>query len=422
MQVSATGLAQKISLSKTNASLKTVLKEIRAQSGYDIFYSDDQLDKSKPVSLKVTRATIEEVLKQIFSNQPLTYSIDSKTVIVLDKKEPSFLDKLAGAFLFIDVSGRVTDAEGNPLSGATIKVKGLNKSTPTNEKGEFYLQNVDEKAVLEVSYVGYKVKELNAAKDLGSIAMELSSGELTEVAIVSTGYQNIPKERATGSFVLIDSALINRRVGTNILERLDGVTNGLIFNRNKTQTTQSDFNIRGRTTILGDDKPLIVVDNFPYEGDINNINPNDVKNITILKDAAAASIWGTRAGNGVIVITTYKGNYDSKLKASFNSDLTIGKKPNLYEAQWFSNNDWIKIEQFLFNKGAYNTTINNGFAIVFLPAVAIMDQRKKGNITSADSLGLINQLKQYDLRADILRYLYRPSMIQQYAFNLSGGS
>ena len=124
-------------------------------------------------------------------------------------------------------------------------------------------------------------------------------------------------EGSTGSFVQVDNKLLNRRVRTNILDRLEGVTSGLLFNKNSlTANEKLGITIRGRNTL--DDKvsadPLIVLDNFPYDGDISNINPNDIESITVLKDAAAASIWGARSGNGVIVITTKKGSGRPRLR------------------------------------------------------------------------------------------------------------
>ncbi|QKJ30303.1 TonB-dependent receptor plug domain-containing protein [Mucilaginibacter mali] len=135
-----------------------------------------------------------------------------------------------------------------------------------------------------------------------------------------------------------------RSIGTNILDRLDGITSGLIFRRSDINTSVftgassniriTGISIRGTSTLspslVGTD-PLIVVDNFPYEGDMRNINPNDVESITVLKDAVAASIWGARAGNGVIVITTKKGRINQPIKIDFNSSVTIANKPNLYQ-------------------------------------------------------------------------------------------
>src|SRR5690606_5692783 len=128
-------------------------------------------------------------------------------------------------------------------------------------------------------------------------SLEPLENQLEEVEVVSTGYQQLPKERATGSFVQIDNEMMNRRVSTNIVERLDGMAPGILTNLKQKQRGQGDIEIRGRSTLYSNSEPLIVLDNFPYEGDLESINPNDIENMTILKDAAAASIWGVRASN-----------------------------------------------------------------------------------------------------------------------------
>ncbi|MBB2147344.1 SusC/RagA family TonB-linked outer membrane protein [Pedobacter gandavensis] len=322
-----------------------------------------------------------------------------------------------------ELKGQVTSTSDKPLAGATIKIKSETTVSTTDPNGVFTIKTSVKAGTLIVSFLGYQTKELQfdikKAKYINIILQE-SANALTEVSIVSTGYQNISRDRVTGSFVVIDSILLNRKISPNILERLDGIASGLLFNRNKTQGGQSDINIRGRSTINGEDKPLIILDNFPYEGDLSNINPNDVKTIDILKDAAAASIWGTRAGNGVIVITTYKGKYATKQQISFNTNITVGDKPNLHQMPWFSASEWIEQEKFIYDKGGYNTTINNGYSAISA-AVEIFNHAKNKKMSSADSLKLINQLKQNDVRDEMLKYLYRPSLNQQYALNLKGG-
>src|SRR5690606_11506454 len=149
-----------------------------------------------------------------------------------------------------------------------------------------------------------------------NVILKKEQQEMEEVTVMSTGYQNIPKERATGSFTQIDNKLYNQQVGTDVISRLYYITNGLTGYSQRTPTG-TDMMIRGLSTIQGPKTPLIVLDNFPYHGDINNINPNDVENVTILKDAAAASIWGAKAGNGVIVITTKKAKFNQKTKVGF---------------------------------------------------------------------------------------------------------
>lgn len=420
LNVSAAPTEQKITLFKKDATLVEIFSEIRKQIDYDFVYSEKQIAQARKVTIAVKGASIKEALDICFKHQPLVYLIANKTIIIKFKIES--IDNLPIQTNYkVNVKGKIVNQQGKPISNALIKVKETLKSTTSNEEGDFVLTGVDEKSILVISYVGFLTKEIKIEKaELGNIVLSDKPTHLNEVEIVSTGYQNIPKERATGSFTQINTQILERKVSTNILDRLDGVTSGLLFNRNKDQENQSDFNIRGRSTIFGEDKPLIVVDNFPYEGDISNINPNIVKSVTILKDAAAASIWGTRAGNGVVVITTLQGDFGKKQELTFNANVTLSNKPNLFKLPWFSSSQWIEIEQNLYSQGAFNSAIANGYEAIS-PAVAIMNLKERGLISAADSLKRINNLKGQDIRNDMLKYLFRPRVNQQYAFSVKGG-
>src|SRR5690606_26350198 len=214
----------------------------------------------------------------------------------------------------------------------------------------------------------------------------------------STGYQTLPKERATGSFVQVDNELLNRRVSTNILDRLDGVTSGLVFDRRA--GNNQNINIRGISTIFSDNLPLIVVDNFPYEGALENINPNDIESITVLKDAAAASIWGVRAGNGVIVITTKKGAKGSKRTVSFNANTTVAEKPNLFYEPQMASGSYVEIEEFLFNNGYFDAALRNDFQSVS-PVVEALYLNRQGLLGDAETADRLSGFKQTDVRNDL---------------------
>src|SRR5690606_26164856 len=144
---------------------------------------------------------------------------------------------------------------------------------------------------------------------------KLSAIEVT----MNTGYQTIPKERVTGSFVKVDNELLNRRVSTNLLDRLEGAVGSLVFNRSSID--EPTISIRGQSTVYANSSPLIILDGFAYDGDINSINPNDIEDITLFRDASAASIWGVRAGNGVVVINMKKGRSGMPLEIEINSNL-----------------------------------------------------------------------------------------------------
>lgn len=319
------------------------------------------------------------------------------------------------------VRGHVAAAGGLPLYAATVKVKGGQAAVLTDTAGNFSIR-ISGKTVLEVSYVGYTSRELTVLPRSGEpIRIELipSAAELKEV-VVSTGYQSIPAERATGSFVQVDNKLLNRRVSTGVLDRLEDVTPGLLFNKGKSAGANL-ISIRGQNTIYGNANPLIVIDNFPYDGDINNINPNDVESISVLKDAAAASIWGSRAGNGVIVITTKKAAYKLALRVSFNANTTVGEKPDAFYQPRMSSSDFIDVEKMLFAKGYYKNQENGYNHPALTPVVELLIAGRDGKIGTDDMNRQIDALRNMDVRNDFSRYFYQKSIAQQYALNLSGG-
>src|SRR5690606_14880483 len=276
----------------------------------------------------------------------------------------------------------------------------------------------------------YAVKQVSAqtAEPAATAVIDTTTSIRDTLALeevqVSTGYQRIPKERATGSFVHIDKKLLNRKVGTNVLDRLDGITSGLIFN--SSSTSDELISIRGRSTLLGREAamPLIVVDNFPYEGNIENINPNNIESITVLKDAAAASIWGARSGNGVIVITTKQGRRNSPLSIEFNANTTIGQKPDLLSLRTaLTASDYIDVETELFRKGYYDSDLSNTNSWpAITPVVELLDRHRKGEVDSSALSAYLTGLRQLDVRNDYLAHVYRKSIKQQYALGIRGGT
>lgn len=313
-----------------------------------------------------------------------------------------------------------TNAEN--IADAFLYLTSKGSRVISDKEGRFQLSVQSFPDTLVISHTGYITRRIGIINaSFLNISLVPSSDLLAEVE-VQTGYQSIPAERATGSFSKINSELFNRKVGASVLDRLDGIASGLIFNRSRTpNANESAIQIRGRSTLFANTEPLVVVDQFPFEGDLNQLNPNDIESVTLLKDAAAASIWGVRAGNGVIVITTKKAKQSLAPKVRFNSNITIGEKPDLYYQQLADGAALVEMESFLFNKSYYNNRINQRFPGLS-PAVVIFDDRRSGRISSTDSSALIQQLIQTDNRNDLLRYFYRPSVAQQYALNISGGS
>jgi len=412
-------LAQ-ITFSKKHVTITDLRKVLERQAGYTIFNTNSISSQLKPVNIHVVNATLEQLLDEFFRYQSCTYTIIDKIVTVIPRGRQSITGKRVA-----NIKGRILNEQNEPIPGATITIKGSRQQTSTNENGEFKLNGVDEIELnIIVTSVNYEPEEVNwQGEPELNVRLKQHVSELNKVQVVSTGYQKISKDKTPGSFVKIDNELLNRRVSTSVIDRLEGITSGLVFNKNNNTTTnQTNIAIRGRSTIYANANPLIVVDNFPYTGDINNINPNDVESITVLKDADAASIWGAYSGNGVIVITTKKGKYNQPLRLSVNSNVTIGQKPDLYAKPVLNASDFIDVEKYLFNNGFYTIKESSLLRPALSPVVEILIQERDKKISPEDAEQQLNVLRGQDTRKDLEKYFYRTSANQQYSVSASGGS
>ena len=333
------------------------------------------------------------------------------------------------------ISGKVISASNDlPVGGATITLSHQSFVTATNDSGIFSFRLSASNDVVTISHIGFISKRISISESTSVpllIVLQDTAVQLEDV-IVNTGYQTLPKERATGSFVQIDNKLLNRRVSTNILDRLEGVTSGLLFTTGdinsgtRLANEQTGITIRGRSSI--DEKisadPLIVLDNFPYEGDINGINPDDIESVTVLKDAAAASIWGARAANGVIVLTTKKGKLNEQLKVTLNSSITFSEKPNLhYSKNFLTSPGFIEAESYLFNQGYFNSDIEDvDYQPMLSPVVELLQQQKLGLLSPSKTKDQLDLLGQQDIRNDLQKYVYRPALNRKASINMQGGS
>lgn len=424
LQASATGFSQTISFKGENVPLKQFFSAIEKQSAYIFFYKTGLLDNTKPITLNVKDIAIEAAVKEALRNQPLDYVIEDKTILIKAKAPVKIEDDIITGTLLLPIRGTVKDADGRPLAGASISVKGSKEAVISNEKGNFEI-NAKEGDVLVISYVGFERQELKVGKE-GTISFVLKNKivNIDSVTIISTGYEKISKERFVGSYAQLDSANFHRRVGMGIIERLDGTVPGVLFDKKGGFPIQ----IRGISTIGASSRsePLVVIDNFPIldvSVQVENLNPNDVESITVLKDAAATSIWGAQAGNGVIVITTKRGKYNQRFQLSASSNVTVEEKPDLYYYPKISSSDAINIEEFLFSKGFYDANINNNTnRPVISQVVEILARRRANLLTDADTAAQIGALRQHDVRSDLNKYVYREAIRQQHYMGFNGGN
>jgi TonB-linked SusC/RagA family outer membrane protein len=402
-----------ITLTVRDVPFKKAFDEIRKQARVGFLSSVDWEHLSRRVSFSVERVPLAEALDNCFKDQPFTYKVVNEGVAILpfDHQEKV-------------VHGLVVNDKNEPLAGVTIVIRGEGGATAiSGEDGTFTIRTYAADPLLVISSVNYELLELRT-KPGNDVRVQLQEkvNELTDVVVLHTGYQDVHRRSVTGSFDDADNDLVNRRISPNILDRINGVTSGVLFNTNiATGTNQSTITIRGRSTIFSNPNPLVVIDNFPYTGDVNNINPDDVESITILKDAAAAAIWGALSGNGVIVITTKKGKLKSPMKVGFNTSQTVGEKPNLYYLPILSSNDYINVEEYLFHQQYYNSNYYNSTHPALTPVVNFLFEDSLGQISAAQGQAEINALRGQDYRPGLDKYFYRPSLNSQVSLNLSGG-
>lgn len=326
------------------------------------------------------------------------------------------------------VTGRVLDENtATGIADVNIYNKGKTSVTQTSATGDFVLALNSKEDSLYFHKIGYQLKSI-VVNDFNKdqlIYLKPSLHHIDEV-LVNTGYQKLKPNEITGSYQVLNASDLARQSSPNLLQRMNNESVGLRLDNvseNAFGLESPKFTVRGLNTINGSTDPLIVVDGFIYEGNIANIDPNNVASISILKDAAATSIWGARAGNGVIVIST-KGKQleDQPTIIGFNKVFTLKSTPNLSDVYTMNSKDYIAIEQFIFDKGYYDRSITRTPFIALTPAVEILLQHRQNVINSEEkdskllALSTIDGQKNY---AD--NFLSRP-FTDQYFLNITGGN
>lgn len=312
MQVSAAGFAQRITLSRKSATLKSVFKEIRKQSNYDFIYTDELLQNARTVDINVSQAPLDEVLDKLFIGQPLSYTIEDRTVVL--KEKSNVLLNARAAERAADVRGRVVDAQGKGIPGVTVRIKGETGGGTTNSNGDFSIAVTSSNAVLVFSFTGFITQEIpvNGQSTL-NVTLQEAVDELAEVLVVGYGTQK--KITVTGSISSVNMADMRTPVAS-LSNALAGKVAGIISMQSSGEPgyDNSQFTIRGLGTFTGNSSPLIIVDgvqrddvNSAFGGSFNNIDPEDVSSISLLKDASSTAMYGAKGANGVLIITTKRG-------------------------------------------------------------------------------------------------------------------
>ncbi|HWW39880.1 SusC/RagA family TonB-linked outer membrane protein, partial [Pedobacter sp.] len=415
--------------------MESVLQQIKEKSGYRILYNGKTLEGCKPVNVNLKNVTLQTALQETFKNQPVTYTINKNVIIIRkgsDTPQPSQSSTPQKAVQVIPIKGSVVGEKGEALPGASITISSTAIRFMADDQGNFSFATVPADGIMIVSYIGYQTDSVAImGKNSFDIKLRLSSNKLSEVT-VSTGYQNLSKERATGSFAKPDMETFAARIGTmDVISRLDGLVPGLtvipgpkgVLNSNANgrlgngNSTQKSI-IRGQSSVTLSTDPLYVVNGLPIN-DFSTINPDDIADITVLKDAAATAIWGARAANGVIVVTTKNGNKDEKMKISYSGFVNFMGRPDFGYGKMVNSQQYIQVARETFNPTLF-PYFTLGSAVI-IPHEQILYNQNAGKITAAQANKSLDSLASINNMSQIRDLLYRNALTTSHTLSLSGG-
>lgn len=320
--INAQNPSQKVSFKLQNATIKDFIKQIESRTSFTVVYRDILINDKNDISINVVGSPLEEVIRDVFSKRGLQAVFNNKTIIITQKKkDPRVIDKSK------KVSGIVLDESGLPVIGATVMVNGSGSGTVTDVNGHFSIE-ASENSQLKVSYIGYETKivEVNG-KIVLNIFLNQSQKNLEEVVVV--GFSTQKKATVTGSVAAVRTKDLLQSPQANISNALAGRMAGLLSVQSSGEPGKdaSTLRIRGIGTFAGSQDPLIMVDGIESTT-YNNIDPNEIESLSLLKDASATAVYGVRGANGVILITTKRGEL-GKPKISLSTNVAVTSFPFL---------------------------------------------------------------------------------------------
>lgn len=433
LQVHANVAAQNITLSAKDLSLKEVFAVIKKQTGYVVFGKKELLANTKRVSIAAVNMPLRDLLNNVLKDQPLEYVIQDKTII-LSTKAPtaSFVrPEIYTATVDVHLAIRVIGSASNPLSGASIIIKKKNgRISGVTDKDGSFSANVSVGDVMVVSYVGFETRTIVLDTTMLSagnlvVGLQASVVKLSNVDIVQTGYQTLSKERATGSFSKPDMKVFAERSSAmDVIGRLDGQIPGLMVSRDfnidyNTRASTRKALIRGAGSVNLSTEPLYVV-NGVVVADFSLVNVDDIEDITVLKDAAAAAIWGAKAGNGVIVVVTKSGKKNQQVKFAYNGFTEIRSRPDMDYQRFMNSRQFIQAARETFDP------VNNPYSSLTFSQVApheqILYDQEAGKISAAQANASLDSLAAIDNRSQVRDLLFQPAITTNHNISASGGN
>lgn len=417
----------KVSFSANNMSVAKAIEKLEFTTEYRFVYNVRSVDLDRKIDINLNNASIETILSTIFNNSSTDYKVSGNHIILTPKKleaeKPAPAKKAVADFI---VKGKVTDEKGMPLVGAAVADNGSGRGVMTDFNGEFQIIAVSSETTLAFSYIGFVRQEIKVeGRSVINVVLKEDTLELGEI-VITTGYQNINKEQVTGAV----SSLKAKDYQEQRLSSLDKILEGRIVG-------YQGGKIRGTTTMTGSTTPLYVVDGFPVENtkltpyatleeNLPSLNLEDIETITVLKDAAATSIYGARAASGVVVITTKKAK-EGKTNISFSSNLTVTPYRN-YTGNLTDSADIIDLERGWAaanpnlqgaNAGTYSQSLLNNAVFTSLGMQTIL-KGYAGITSQTEANNTLNTLgaqgyKYYD---DVAKYAKRDQYFMQHNISL----
>ncbi len=415
-------------------SLPELFRSIEEQTDLRFVFLNHQVAPFQDIDFAAAKRSVKEVLDLALAHTPLQYTLIHKNILIYriepdagSGKSPEHLVQQLRKQLGT-VTGRVTDAEsGDGLPGANVIFEGTNRGSATNIEGYYTIEDISPgEYTLTASFLGYESQSVTVtiAEDVAdtvNFSLQRAAGELGELEVISTGYSDIQRERVTGSIAQVSRETIERKIGQSVSEILEGQVPGLV-------NYNGDVLIRGVNNFRNDSRPLYVVDGLPFEGNLSEIAPETVESMNVLKDAAAAAIYGARAANGVVVINTKRG-IAGRTSVSVSMDVSTTPKPDIGYLNYASSADLVDYTLQLYAQDeSFNNDPVQWLSIreennTGLDRVGhILIREKLGMISSSEAENLLQRARETDYLRQYSDHIWQNTTNRRLHFSLSTGN
>lgn len=445
LQLQARSYSQKVTFSGKGQVLRQLFAAIEEQTGYVVVYRKELISKAAPIAIDVREKPLVEVLNMALHDQALKFSIDEKTIFITEKqqKEQSAATHThqlqSSAVADNDITGIVLDDNGVAVMGASVVIKSTRRGTVTNEKGGFELKGVADGTVLLVTATGYKSNEYTVSAGVTKITVVVVKEIKTLDEAVVTGYKTIKRGAVTGAVSTVKVENIKVASMGTLDKMLQGQVAGVaIENTSATFGTAPKIRVRGSSSLSGINEPLWVLDGVPLEAPLNivpselyggnarnllasalsNVNPEDIEDITVLKDATATAMYGTRSVNGVIIVNTKRPKKNMPLRVNYTLNTTLSLKPSIRDFDVLNSKEQIELNEELFE--IYQNSLMNFTASTTGAYSKAIDQYNRRILTEQEFREKVRNLKVQN--TDWFDELYKNSVMQQHSISMAYGS